>query len=387
MRGLITIALLLLLLLPETARTSEVTELPGLLRQALSVPITMPDGQTEDLDGLVTRPDRPGRFPLVLITNGLPRDGAEIPLLRPQMYSSPAIMFAQHGYAAVVVLRSGYGRSGGTFRENSGACDNRHYRLAAQHGATDVLAALAHLRGEAWVDPDRIVLVGHSMGGFVVLAASASNPSGVVGAISFAGAAGSIRPDAVCQPERLIEADTMFGRTTRVPGLWIFARNDHFFGPALARQMFDAYVSNGAPASLFLAPDHGRDGHTLILAPGDAPGEAPGEATWWPTVAAFLDRLHLPTRPIVTLPPLPSLAEPAPLDPPGHKAFAVYAPSRLYEKAFAIDPAGHYGMALGQRTQQDAERAAMKDCQRMQRVCTVYAVGNEITPAPAPLQP
>jgi dienelactone hydrolase len=378
MRGLITIALLLLLL-PQIARTSEVTELPGLLRQALSVPITMPDGQTEDLDGLVTRPDRPGRFPLVLITNGLPRDRAEIPLLRPQMYSSPAIIFAQHGYAAVVVLRSGYGRSGGTFRENSGRCDDRHFQDAAQRGATDVLAAVARLRGEAWVDPDRIVLAGHSMGGLAVLAASAANPAGVVGAISFAGAAGSIRPDTVCQPERLIEADTVFGRTTSVPSLWIFARNDHFFGPALARQMFDAYAANGAPASLFLAPDYGRDGHTLIL--------APGEATWWPTVAAFLDRLHLPTRPIVALPPLPSLAEPAPLDPPGHKAFAVYAPSRLYEKAFAVDPAGHYGMALGQRTQQDAERAAMKDCQRMLGVCTVYAVGNEITPAPAPLQP
>jgi dienelactone hydrolase len=378
MRGLITIALLLLLA-PQTAHTSEVTQLPGLLRQAVSVPITMPDGQTEDLDGLVTRPDRPGRFPLVLITNGLPRDGAEIKLLRPQMYSSPAIIFAQHGYAAVVVLRSFYGRSGGTFREDSGPCDDRHYRLAAQQGAADVVAAVAHLRGEAWVDPDRIVLVGHSMGGLAVLAASAANPSGVVAAISFAGAAGSMRPDAVCQPERLIEADTMFGRTTNVPSLWIFARNDHFFGPALARQMFDAYASNGAPASLVLAPDYGRDGHRLIV--------APAEAAWWPAAAAFLDRLHLPTRPIVTLPPLPSLTEPAPLDEPGHRAFAVYAPSRLYEKAFAVDPAGHYGMALGQRSQLDAEHAAMKDCQRMQRVCTVYAVGNEMAPAPAPRRP
>lgn len=378
MRGLITIALLILLL-PATARANEVTQLPGLLRQALSVPITMPDGQTEDLDGLVTRPDRPGRFPLILITNGIPRDGAEIKLLRPQMYSSPAIIFAQHGYAAVVVLRSFYGRSGGTFRENSGACDDRHYRLAAQHGATDILAAVARLRGEAWVDPDQIVLVGHSMGGLAVLAASASNPPGVVGAISFAGAAGSMRPDTVCQPERLIEADTVFGRTARVPALWIFARNDHFFGPALARQMFDAYVSNGAPASLFLAPECGRDGHTLIL--------APTETAWWPAAAAFLDGLHLPTRPIVTLPPLPALADPDPLDPPGHRAFAVYAPSRLYEKAFAVDPAGHYGMALGQRTQQDAERAAMQDCQRMQRVCTVYAVGNVIATAPGLRQP
>jgi dienelactone hydrolase len=378
MRGLITVAVLAMLL-PVAVRAGDVAELPGLLRQPLSVPVTMADGQAKNLDGLVTRPDGPGPFPLVLITTGLPRQGVDILLQRPQLYSSPAIIFAQHGYAAVVVLRSGYGRSGGTFLEKLGPCNDRNYLTAGQQAGADVLAAITSLRKEPWVDPDRVLLVGHSMGGFAVLAASATNPQGVVGAISFAGAVGSNRPDEVCQPERLIDADTVFGRTSRVPSLWIFARNDHFFGPALARQMFDAYVSNGAPASLFMAPDFGRDGHMLIMAPADA--------AWWPPVAAFLQTLHLPTRLSVTLPPLPPLTEPAALDAPGRQAFAVYAPSRSYEKAFATDPAGHYGMALGQRTQLDAEQAATKDCQRMQGVCTIYAVGNQIMLAPAPHLP
>jgi hypothetical protein len=65
----------------------------------------------------------------------------------------------------------------------------------------------------------------------------------------------------------------------------------------------------------------------------------------------------------------------------GHAAFKTYLPSRSYEKAFATDAAGHYGIAFGQRTQGDAERAALKDCQRMDRVCKVYAVGNELAPA------
>ena len=41
------------------------------------------------------------RNDLALITHGLPRRSAEVPLMRPQTYTSPAIGFAQRGFAAV----------------------------------------------------------------------------------------------------------------------------------------------------------------------------------------------------------------------------------------------------------------------------------------------
>jgi dienelactone hydrolase len=377
MRILVQIAALILL--PAAALASDITELPGLVRRPLSVPVITPAGQEKHLDGLVIRPDGTGPFPLAVITNGLPRSPSDIPALRPESYSSPAIIFAQHGYAAVVVERSGYGRSDGPFQESLGPCLDRNYLKPGQTGGADILAAVSSLRKQPWVDPDRVLLVGHSMGGFAALAVAATNPPGIRGVISFAGAVGSMHPDQVCQPERLLDADTVFGRTARVPSLWIFAQNDHFFGPDLVRHMFDAYVAGGAPASLFLAPSYGRDGHMLIAAPADT--------AWWPQVAAFLETLHLPTRLVVPLPPLPALAEPAPLDAPGHQAFAVYAPSRTYEKAFATDPDGHYGVAYGQRTRQDAEHAAIKDCERMQGPCTIYAVGNQARSAPERRQP
>jgi hypothetical protein len=67
------------------------------------------------------------------------------------------------------------------------------------------------------------------------------------------------------------------------------------------------------------------------------------------------------------------------LDDVGRAAFAIYQ-SRSYEKAFATDAAGHYGMALEARTKTDAESIALKDCQRMERVCKVFAVGNDLAP-------
>ncbi len=373
MRAWIVVLLLAMLSTPVLA--DDVTDLPGLMRQALSLPLTSSDGTTRSLEALVIRPEGPGPFPLALITHGLPRDASEIvlQLQRPQSYSSPAIGFAQRGYAAVVVMRSSYGRSTGPFAEALGPCDDRNYLHAGQAAAADVLAALTDLRKEPWVDPARVLLVGHSLGGFAVLAASASNPDGVVGSISFTGAVGSPRPDFVCQPDRLIEADRIFGRTAHIPSLWIFAENDQFFGPALARDMFEAYVSNGAPASLFMAPRFGRDGHLLIF--------AANEQAWWPRVSTFLETLRLPTQIKVPLPPVAQLPEPVPLDELGRSAFASYQSSRSYEKAFATDGAGHNGVAFGQRTKANAEQAALKDCERVERVCTVYAVGNELASA------
>jgi dienelactone hydrolase len=368
----------LLLLLPITALADQVTILPGLSRSTLQLAISVPDGHTRSLEALVLRPTGPGPFPLVLITHGMPRNSADIPSQRPEIYFSPALVFAQRGYAAVIVMRSGYGRSDGPFAERLGPCSARTYQDAGEVAASDVVSALAVLRKEPWVDPARVVLVGHSMGGFAVLAASAANPSGVLGIISFAGAVGSPRPDYVCQPDRLIDADRVFGKTARIPSLWIFAENDHFFGPELAREMFDAYAANGAPAALFEAPPFGHDGHALIWSPDGT--------AWWPQVATFLESLHLPTDIQVPLMAPAPLAEPVPLDDAGRAVFATYQHSRSYEKAFATDPAGHYGVAYSARTQEDAVSAALKNCQEVDRVCKVYAVGNELAPGGLPTE-
>jgi dienelactone hydrolase len=293
--------------------------------------------------------------------------------MRPQTYTSPAIGFAQRGFAAVIVMRRGYGHSTGAFSETLGPCDNRNYVRAGRTASIDVLAALAALRQGSWVDPTRVILVGHSMGGFAVLAAVAGNPpDGVLGVISFAGAVGSPRPDFICQPDRLIEADRIFGLTSRIPSLWIFAENDHYFGPELARGLRDAYVSNGAPASLFAAPSLGNDGHLLIF--------SADQTVWWPSVSAFLEKLRLPAKVQVALPPLPHLAAPVALNEEGRTAFAAYELSRSYEKAFAVDRAGHFGMAFGQRNKVSAGQAALKNCPQTETTCVVYAIDNELAP-------
>ena len=127
-----------------TAQADDRTLLPGLISAPLPVPAVI-SGQAVSLDGYVIRPDRPGRFPLVVITHGTPSvDGDEFvrrrALLSPVDYSTAAVAFAQRGYAAVAIMRRGFGRSGGTYAEKlPGPCD---YLPAARASAEDVIAAV-----------------------------------------------------------------------------------------------------------------------------------------------------------------------------------------------------------------------------------------------------
>ncbi len=70
------------------------TQLPGLVREPFRLAVTNPNGTHAELEALLTRPDKPGRFPLAIINHGLPRDTAAIIREAPESYSGPAIVFA-----------------------------------------------------------------------------------------------------------------------------------------------------------------------------------------------------------------------------------------------------------------------------------------------------
>lgn len=344
--------------------------LPGLIQEPLPVSITLQDGGYATLEGMVTRPAGSGPFPLVLLIHGTARDQADRPHASPLRMLSPATTFAIHGYAAVAIMRRGFGRSDGPYRETvSGACDMRDYEQAGEASADDVVAAAQALRRQPWVDPNRIVLLGQSTGGFAVMAASARNPSGVVAVIDFAGGRGSIAPDVVCSAGRLVQAARDWGRTARISALWIWSENDHYFSPTLGLQMFAAYKAGGAPAQFHLNPAYGQDGHELLeRAPADL---------WWDPVASFLASLKLPTQTIITLPPMPALTTPAWLNNRCRRLLATYSEIRTQSKAFAVTTDGHCQWKVD-RTDRDAESAALDACRTQWGSCSIYAVGQSL---------
>lgn len=237
------------------------------LQEELRIPFAL--AGPRGLQALLVRPDEPGRrYPLALITHGSPRSLDEHGSMSPRAMLPQAIEFARRGWAAVVVMRRGYGSSGGDWADSYGACGNPNYVAAATAGAEDLKAAIAFLVHRPDIEPSRVIGVGVSAGGFATVALTADPPPELVAAISFAGGRGSVHDYEVCNEERLIEAFRVFGKRSRTPMLWVYAENDHFFGPRLAQQLKAAFTSGGANVEFVAASAFGRDGHRLFSMAG-----------------------------------------------------------------------------------------------------------------------
>ena len=237
---------------------------------------------------MFVRPNEPGRFPLVLLTHGSPRAAAERAAMTPLAMLPQALEFARRGFAVVIVMRRGHGGSDGGWAEGFGSCDNANYVAAGNAGAADLKTTLEFVSHRSDVDPTRMIAVGVSAGGFATVALTADPPPGLVAAISFAGGRGSLESNRVCRPDRLIDAFHTFGKSSRVPMLWVYAENDHYFAPALAQQFKSAFVDGGGQVDFVAAPAFGNDGHDLF--------SPLGIAQWTPYVDAFLRRQNLTLR-------------------------------------------------------------------------------------------
>ncbi len=233
---------------------------PALIREPLRIPVAN-NGAAAELDALVVRRDGSQRLPLAIVNHGSPRRASERSTMSPGQFEPQLRIFAQHGYAAVAVMRRGYGASSGPFVEGQGRCDSPDYVGAARRSAADIADAIRHLQTLPWVDATRVVAIGQSAGGIGVIALGAAPPDGVRAIVNFAGGRGSQSDNNVCAEDRLVLAFGAFGRGAAVPSLWLYAENDLYFRPDLARRFEQAYAAAGGRADLLIVPPNGPDGH------------------------------------------------------------------------------------------------------------------------------
>ena len=116
----------------------------GFHREDLRIPMAAAD--PAGLEAMLVRPSGNGRYPLALISHGAPRDRAARATMSPYRLYRQAIEFARRGFAALVVMRRGYGDSGGRYAENSGPCTNRNYLRSVRASAEDLQAAIGAMQ-------------------------------------------------------------------------------------------------------------------------------------------------------------------------------------------------------------------------------------------------
>jgi dienelactone hydrolase len=129
---------------------------------------------------------------------------------------------------------------------------------------------------------DRAVIAGQSFGGATAITVAALNPPGVQATINFAGGGGGnpdTKPQNPCAPWALEKMFSDYGKTARIPTLWIYTENDMYFGPKLPKQWFDAYKATGGSGEYMLFPALGKSGHGFFTLHPEG---------WRPAVLEFL---------------------------------------------------------------------------------------------------
>ncbi len=264
---------------------------PALVEEVWGLPLPLPSL------AYVVHPAGKGPFPLLIMNHGVAMDPKERSFFPLVEFRDAAFWFARRGYFVVAPAGPGYGGIGldipergihAVFFQKIGKCSNPNFRDSGLAVAAIDLATIKYLAGHKNLVTENVIVVGQSAGGWGSIALASQNPRMIKAVIVFAaGRGGRIggKPNNNCNPDRLIEATADFGKTARLPMLWIYTENDSYFGPDLSRRMHEAFVSAGGNAEYHLLGAFGNEGHFLINAPEGVP-------LWSPLVSRFLDRLR-----------------------------------------------------------------------------------------------
>ena len=224
----------------------------------------------------------------------------ESPLIRNQLRVRDMVVareFLRAGTAVLMPARKGIGLSEGNYPKGFPAFDTDAAFRARTH-AEDILPALTWIKSEPLLDATRIIVAGQSTGGDAAMYIASKSPPGVIGAINFSGGRTN-HTEQMQLPalnELMVTAFGEYGKTIKVPSLWVFAENDSRFTPQTVRTSFAAFQQAGAKAKLLLVPPLDGDGHNVYHKPD----------VWRAAVREFLGeigivRLTLPaSRPLRT---------------------------------------------------------------------------------------
>jgi dienelactone hydrolase len=251
----------------------------------VQVPITDGKGQQWLMQGHICRPEGISRPRFVVINHGSPpRASARSGMSLESCDEETVQWFLRRHYAVVLVLRLGYGTTGGPWTEGYDGCDNADYYKSGLETARQLQAIVDYVVTLPAFDPSGTIVVGQSAGGWGTLAYDSIDHPNVLAFVNMGGGRGGHyhdKPNSNCRPERLIEAAAKFGKTASTPMLWVYTKNDSYFNPNLAAAMHQAFTLAGGKADLVTPAPYGRDGHRLFFGRN-------GSEVWGPIVDTFI---------------------------------------------------------------------------------------------------
>ena len=173
--------------------------------------------------------------------------------------------FLQLGWAVAFPARRGVGLSEGVYPLKKFRVNDGDATYKARVHAQDILPAMEYLKTRADLDANRMLVMGQSAGGYSTMHIASMNLPGVIGAVNFSGG----RTDKIGTGEAGVLNKTMvsgfaeFGKTTRIPMLWVFAENDSRYTANTIHASYQTFTEAGGKAMLLLSPPIEGDGHFI----------------------------------------------------------------------------------------------------------------------------
>ena len=175
--------------------------------------------------------------------------------------------FVSKGFTVILPTRIGYGVSGGSDADYSGACGNKNYLEARKVAIDQSKQVLNHVFDFSYIDRTKGIVVGQSVGGFTTIGLSAENISGLKGAINFAGGDGGDpikSAEKPCGDYLIKDTFAKYGASNKVPTLWLYSVNDKFWGEQLPKDWFAAFQKAGGKGQFISLPAYKEDGHSIF---------------------------------------------------------------------------------------------------------------------------
>lgn len=237
-----------------------------------AVPMQAADGTKLELQTRVCMKPSAKAATVVILNHGSPPSPEDRPKMTAYKCDSEVVQwFLSRGYIVMSPLRRGYGATGGAWAEGFGKCDKADFFHAGLETARDMEAAVNFVEQIPQARKDQVVVVGQSAGGWGSIALNSLGNPKVKAIINMAGGRGGHHGpnhNQNCSPEQLAKDAGQYGASAKVPMLWIYAENDSFFAPAIAKAMHEAFTKAGGKADLIQKPAFGKDGHKQFAAEG-----------------------------------------------------------------------------------------------------------------------
>jgi pimeloyl-ACP methyl ester carboxylesterase len=237
---------------------------------------TVQDAEDKGTIRLVTyvyRPVKNDRAEVVLFSHGSTGGLARSPQEPGGANAPPAAVvqfFVSRGYTVVAPMRRGRGESTGAYVEECSV-------FTGQCTVTDQVALSERAIREALLDTDavieqlilgrlvrpeaKILLVGHSRGGFLSLIVAGERPALARGVVNFAGGWHGVT-DRLTSAENQQRMDDQKARLARaakragVPTIWFYAARDRFYKEGVPQELHRQWLDAGGRAEFVFFAQH-----------------------------------------------------------------------------------------------------------------------------------